>query len=98
MMSSPFGSVSRNAVSFSCVIMPGAFAIVLPWSPAASSQRQQVTPCADGFTVTSPSPCQPSPALTGLPSIIADPCSTKMKRGNGGSANTTFSALDSTSS
>ena len=97
-VNSPFGIVSRYAVSFSCVVMPGALAVVLPWSPRASSQRQQVTPPEPGFTVTAASPCQASPSLRVVPATLADPCTMKIKRGNGGSRNSTFSALDSTSS
>ena len=51
-----------------------------------------------GFTVTAASPCHASPSFSVLPAIMADPCTTKMKRGSGGSRNATFSALESTSS
>ena len=51
-----------------------------------------------GFTVIAASPCQASPSFTGLPSMVAEPCTTKMKRGSGASRNSTFSALDRTSS
>jgi hypothetical protein len=57
-----------------------------------------VTPAAPGFTVTVPSPCQASPSFTGLPAMVAEPCTTNTKRGSGGNWNSTFSALDSTSS
>src|SRR6185295_19158434 len=57
-----------------------------------------VTPLEPGFTVTAASPCQASPSLRVASAILAEPCTTKINRGNGGSRNSTFSALDSTSS
>ena len=85
-------------MSFSCVIMPGAAATVLPASPRDSSQRQQVTPCGPGLMVMARSPCQDSPSLRFSSPIMALPCTMKMKRGSGGNWNSTVSALESTSS
>jgi hypothetical protein len=78
--------------------MPGALATVEPWSPRESSQRQQVTPPLPGRTSAAPSPCHASSSFTVLPPIMAEPCTTKMKRGSGGSWNSTFSADDRMSS
>ena len=69
---------------------------------ALVAARELPAPAGDaagaGFTMMAVSPCQASPSLSVAPAILAEPCTMKMNRGSGGSRNSTFSALESTSS
>ena len=52
----------------------------------SSSNRQQVAPAVPAASVAAPSPCQASPSLKVRSAMVTPPCTTKIMRGNGGSA------------
>ena len=81
---SPCGKVASCAASFSRETTPaaaGAAAVA-----DVRSKRQQVAPVLPALSVTAPSPCQASPSPRVRSAIVTDPCTTKIMRGDGGSA------------